>query len=289
MAYGFLSRHASALRRATIAICGTGAATFCWLDWRLDHPPDFQVIDVAARARAIAAAASPQESSLTDVYYFAPGGSAHLHVFGKGFVCHLHLHEHTEEATITVWGSPRVTQLFGAGGTVETKAARYPEGTLIVSPPDCAHEWVNLSESEGHASLVFTLGAPFPGNLFVHPDDARILGSSPPQVFDAKGDLERFAQGPDRVSETRAPITLGAAAEVLVKDEYVVAPKERTVTFVYAVAGNGRLQGLAGTPPAIALSPEILVIAHSSPALKVVADPAAPLALFVIRIPKKDS
>ena len=75
---------------------------------------------------------------------------------------------------------------------------------------------------------------------------------------------------------------------MLVKDSFVVAAKGGRVTFVYAVAGKGTLSG--PPPPAphsIALSPEILVVARTSPALKIVADPDQPLALFVVRIVEK--
>ena len=283
MTPGLLSRHARALRRTAIVVGAVIAAVLIWLDWRRAHPPDFEVFDVAARARKVSAA-SPEAESLADPYYFSPAGQVHLHVFGRGSTCHLHLHEHTEEATIPVWGSPRVTQRFGADGAIAAKVAQYPEGTLIVSHPDCAHEWVNLSKTEGHASLVFTLGAPFPGNLFVRPDDPRILQGAPPSVLDANADLEAFARGPERVRETPVPVASATIAEVLVKDEYVVPAREETVTFVYTAGGKGHL---AGPPRPIALAPAILVVANTSPSLTLVADPGAPLAAFVFRIPRK--
>jgi hypothetical protein len=291
MALGFLSRGATTLRRAAIGVGASVAAVLCFLVWRRAHPPPFQVIDVAARAHELAAA-SPDADTLGDVYYFAPGGQVHLHIFGKGSTCHLHLHEQTEEATIPVWGSPRVTQLFAAPGTsrasssgIVTKVQRYPEGTLIVSPPYCAHEWVNESKTEGHASLVFTLGGAFPGNLFVAPDDPRILQSSAPSAFDANADLAAFEAGSDVFRETPVSIALGSISEVLVRGEYAIAPKEATVTFVYTTTGAGHLDG---APRPIALSPSILVVANRSPALKLVADPGKMLATFVVRIPKKD-
>jgi hypothetical protein len=288
MARGFLARHARTLRRGTIGVGAIAAAILVWLDWRRAHPPPFRVIDVAARAHELAAE-SPDADTLGEVYYFAPGGQVHLHVFGKGSTCHLHLHERTDEATIPVWGSPRVTQRFGttagAGRAIAAKTQTYPEGTLIVSPPSCAHQWTNESKTEGHASLVFTLGGPFPGNLFVAPDDPRILTSAAPSALDAKADLETFAAGTEPARETAAPITRGAISELLVRTAYVIAAAERTVTVVYTVAGEGHLEG---PPQAIPLSPAILVIADESPPLRLVADAGKMLAAFVVRIPKKE-
>jgi hypothetical protein len=76
------------------------------LEWRLLHPPGYHVFDVQGRAHEIARA-SPAEKSLTDTYYMGPGGSAHLHILGRAIICGLHLHEHTEEATVPVMGEPR--------------------------------------------------------------------------------------------------------------------------------------------------------------------------------------
>jgi hypothetical protein len=180
-------------------------------------------------------------------------------------------------------GSPLVTQRFGERGAAQVKTARYAEGTMVVSPRDCAHEWVNASQTEGHASLVFTLGEAFPGNLFVAPTDPRILAAGAPHVVDLPEDLERFARGSDRLRQVIVPVTLGEISEVLLKDSFVVAPRAQTVTFVYAVAGKGHVEGAER----IALGPKILVVARSSPELKIVADRDGPLALYIVRMPKK--
>jgi hypothetical protein len=274
---------ATALRRGAIVACAAGACVFFWLDWRRRHPPDFEVIDVGGRARALSAA-SPEADTLGEVYFWSPDGQVHLHVFGKGSTCHLHLHEHTEEATIPVWTAPRVTQRFGADGAIAEKAGRYEEGTLIVSFPNCAHQWENVSATDGHASLVFTLGGPFPGNLFVAPDDARILGAAPPFVLDSRSDLAAFATGPWRMRETRVPVTMASVAEVLLKSSYVIAAQDGVATFIYATAGKGRIEG---GPKPVALSPTVLVIERKPVGLTLVADGAEPLAAFVARIPEK--
>jgi hypothetical protein len=268
--------------RALIVVCALGAASFAWLDWRRAHPPDVEVFHLRERALRLAAQ-SPESNSLVDWYVGGPGGSAHLHVFGKGTTCHLHLHDHTEEASIPVLGRPIVAQRFAVDGTLTMKRAQYDEGTMIVSPRYCAHEWVNASQTENHASLVLTLGDRFPGNTFIGPDDPRIAKGTAPSVFDAHADLASFVAGPDRVRVIDVPVTLGAIEEVLVKDAYVVEPKAGVVTLVYAVAGEGSVEGAGDR---IALTPETLVLVRSSPRMNVVASPTAPLALFVVRLSK---
>ena len=271
-------------RRFAIAALFAVAAVLCWRDWRKRHPaprPDFEVFDVAARARKISSE-SPQAISLTDVYDYAPSGSAHLHIFGKGVVCQLHIHESSEEATIPVMGSPKVTQRFGVDGKIEEKSAIYPEGTMIVSPPNCAHEWANISQTEGHASLVFTLGTGFSGNLFVAPTDPRILTGKAPTIVDPKSDLAAFEAGSERLRAVTMPITSAHVEEVLLKDSFEVKPLDRTAVFLYAVAGEGHVEA----PQRIGFPPETLVVARTPRALKVVADGGAAIAFYLVEIPR---
>jgi hypothetical protein len=272
-------------RRFAIAVLFAVAAVLSWRDWRKRHPPprpDLEVFDVAARARQISTE-SPEAISLTDVYDYGEGGSAHLHIFGKGVTCQLHIHESSEEATIPVMGAPRVTQRFGVDGAIREKSATYAEGTMIVSPPNCAHEWANTSQTGGHASLVFTLGTGFSGNLFVAPSDARILTAKAPTIVDPQKDLEAFQAGSDRVREVKAPVTSARIEEVLSKDSFDVAAIDETVVFLYAIAGQAHVEA----PERIAFPPETLVVVRTPRALKVVADGGAAIAFYLVEIPKR--
>ncbi len=242
-----------------------------------------EVFDVGARARRISAEA-PENPSQTDFYYKGEGGSAHLHIFGKSVVCQLHIHEYTHEATIPVMGSPIVKQRFAVRGDIESKRARYPEGTLIVSPPNCAHEWTNPSATEGHASLVFTLGASFPGNLFVAANDERILKARPPTIVDAREERARLIDGSDRQRRIDVPVEAGAVSALFLKDSMDITTDPDTVTFVYTVAGSGRLEASPGPIP---LAPTILVVVRRGPPLRVDANPSDPLALYVVRVPRE--
>jgi hypothetical protein len=270
------------IRRALIGILAL-ACLVLWgkpqLIWYFVPTRDVEVFDVGARAKQLAHE-SPRGESLTDWYYRGPHGSAHLHVIGKGLTCELHLHERTVEATVPVMGSALVTQRYAVQAVLEEATAHYAEGTLIVSPPYCAHSWTNPSATSAHGSLVVTLGDAFPGNTFVGPDDPRILRGAEPLVFDPLGELERFTESGELQRTRDFPVAKGSLSAVFLKDSLSLEPSVQGPTLVYTIAGEGRVDGHSDRIP---LSPTVLVVLHLEHAVRIVASPQKPLAALIAR------
>jgi hypothetical protein len=272
-----------ALFIAVAAVCGAAAgATVTWVVQRHSPPPplpEVEVFDVRARALQVAHGA-PNDVSLTDWYYDGETGSAHLHILGKYITCDLHLHEHTTEATVPVIGQPLVTQLFGSGEEISRKRGRYPEGTLIVSAPRCAHEWANTSKLEDQSNLVFTLGARFPGNLFVNRKDPRILHGASPTVVDVDDELGKFRESTDRVRTIDLPMKEGAVSVRLVKDDTIVETEGHQATLVYTTRGFGKIEGLREP---VRLAPSVLAVLHVQRPVVLRADEGNPVAVYVVQ------
>jgi hypothetical protein len=249
------------------------------------HAPvhDIDVFDVGARARTMAAEYAPGQPH-KDMYYEGTGGTAHLHLILPGQTIPLHIHEHSEEATVPVMGRPVVTQRFASGSGIETKKGRYDEGTIVVSPHDCAHEWANPLADQFHASLVFTLGDAFRRNLFVKPDDPRIATSSPAVVLDPTTQFDEFVASDQRLRRVDLPIAQGSLAAIFAKDSFPVEPGATDVALVYVARGVGRIEG-PSTP--IALTPSVLVVLRHAAGARVVADAGAAVVFYLVRIPLK--
>jgi hypothetical protein len=193
--------------------------------------------------------------------------------------CQLHLHEHTEEATVPVMGEPIVAQRFGD----RTKRGQYPEGTLIVSPPYCAHEWRNPLPDADHASLVFTLGAVFPGNTWVRETDPRIARGGVPTVFDPFSELARFVASSDRSREIVLPVAPGSISALFLKDSTMVARGPEAALLLYTLAGSGTVHGLAER---VSIVPGMLIVVNARDvAMTIAADVDHPLAAYVVRMP----
>jgi uncharacterized RmlC-like cupin family protein len=242
------------LPRALLAVALVGIAVLLLpgaLVDRLTHR-ELEVVDVGARARAIAAR-SPDAASLTDWYYRGARASAHLHVIGPGQTVRLHLHERATEAALPVIGAANVTQR--AGGASST--SRREEGALVVSPPGCAHEWANASSDASQANLVFSIGEPFAGNVFVAPDDGRIAAAAAPG---ARGDAVR-------VVETTGEASLDTAGD----------------TLVYVTSGQGSASREGRT---LAIGERSLVVCRARGGRLVLrARPGGPLSVVVVTPP----
>jgi hypothetical protein len=272
-----------ALFTVVFAVCGSAfGTTVTWVVLRHlppPPPPEVEVFDVRARALQIAHD-SPNDASLTDWYYDGQTGSAHLHILGKSITCDLHLHEQTVEATVPVTGQPVVTQLFGSGEAISRKQGQYAEGTLIVSAPLCAHEWVNTSKMEDQSNLVFTLGTRFPGNLFVNASDPRILQSPVPTVVDIDAELRQFRDSADRARTIDVPVKEGTLSVRLFKDTTTLATEGHRATLVYAARGSGKIEGLREP---VRLAPSVLAVLHVQRPVVVRADEGNPLAIYVVQ------
>lgn len=276
-------RISTILLRVLIAVLAALAGVIALMPERvraLIPKPEVEVFHVAARARAIADE-SPGGRSLTDTYYVGRTASAHLHLIGKDSGCELHLHEHTEEASIPVTGRPLVTEVFARAGSRVTRTAGYDTGTLIVSRPNGAHAWRNPSHREYQATLVLTLGGEFPGNDFVRPTDARILKAEEPLILDPKTD-ERIS-GRDRGNRELVVPAAHAALTVLALSEPRSVEPGGEATLLYVVEGAGLFD--AGKRSFL-LRPTTLVVSRLTHTARIVPDAETRLVGYLVRTPR---
>ena len=111
----------------------------------------------------------------------------------------LHIHRIAHEITIIVSGSAKTAHIFGRDGRFASSEENQSPGSLIYSPPMSGHEWFNLSNTSMLGNLVFGLPV-FRGNLYVEPDDPRLLEGDEPFSFDAVEELAAFLKGEEEAS-----------------------------------------------------------------------------------------
>jgi len=114
--------------------------------------------------------------------YRSPEATVHMHVIGVGQMCPLHIHRTTREATIVVRGNPEVVHVHGEDDTLVRSERRVPPGQLVYSPPFTGHQWTNVDDAP-QGNLVIA-SPKFDGNLYLHPDDPRMLPGPPATLVD---------------------------------------------------------------------------------------------------------
>ena len=167
--------------------------------------------------------------------YRSPNATVHMHVIGVGQMCPLHIHRTTREATVIVQGTPAVQHVYGAGSdTLIHEERRVPEGQLVASLPYCGHRWENVEDTV-QANLV--IASPrFDGNLYVDPDDARMVPGPPPLVLDPA------ARRAERGVGVHAIEGFGGGLSLLAVDGQATVPGGQD-TVLYVVSGKGTLDG----------------------------------------------
>ncbi len=180
--------------------------------------------------------------------YRSPHATVHMHIIGVGQMCPLHIHRSTHEATVIVAGMPQVDQVWGDNGGLVSHQKRASPGDLVVSKPYCGHAWSNL-EPTLQANLV--IASPrFDGNLYLYPDDQRMLPGPPPLWVHA---AERLADQPGSTRMESVDALDGQLSLALVYDELPVHDKPGHDTILVVAEGTGTL---ADQP----LSPGIAIV-----------------------------
>ena len=202
--------------------------------------PEITLVAVGERLAEIEQQ-NPTRSDISETYFGDPAASMHMHVMGFGQTCPLHLHRITEEATIIVGGVAEVTQTWGASGALTTRQGRYTAGSLVRSAAFCGHEFRNPSSEHMLGNLVIA-APPFDGNLYVRPEDPRMLRGAEPFNLDLAAAHARFASGAGPSERVVLPILQGRLSTLLLRGEVALASDDAHPALVYVAAGAGNLR-----------------------------------------------
>jgi uncharacterized RmlC-like cupin family protein len=184
----------------------------------------------------------PKATDISETFLAVPGATVHMHILGFGQTVPLHVHREAEEVTLLVNGEASILQIWGRNGERVEESGVYGPGTLIQSPPMCAHEWFNPSQDKMLGNLVFALPS-FLGNLYLKPEDPRPLEGGEPFRYSVEDDLRAFAAGEETQRVVVLPIMRGAMSVLLLKESYVVEPNPAGPFIGYVLSGRARLQG----------------------------------------------
>jgi hypothetical protein len=184
----------------------------------------------------------PDQTDLSRIYLSTPGGSAHLHVMGREQTTPLHVHRAADEATLIVSGRARVLQIWGRDGKLQRRVETHGPGWLIHSPPLTGHEWVNPDPREAVANLVFSV-PPFQGNLYVRPDDPRLLQGGEPARLQPTAELAAFAASGEGQRLVPLPLPRHTLSLLLLADRYSLAPAPPRPVLGYVLAGRIAVAG----------------------------------------------
>jgi uncharacterized RmlC-like cupin family protein len=169
--------------------------------------------------------------------YRSPHATVHLHLIGVGQMCPLHIHRTTHEATVIVRGMPEVVHVHGATGSLKEETRRVPAGTLVYSPPFTGHQWTNV-EPVPQGNLVIA-SPKFDGNLYLHPNDPRMLPGPAPTLLDPAVALAEAT-----TSELQPTGLLdGQLSLALVRDSLPLHTDASRDTVLYVALGEGDLDG----------------------------------------------
>lgn len=204
-----------------------------------DKPLRVQIHDVLGDVTKITRSLS-DKTDVSHPYFASSGGTIHLHVLGYTQRTPLHIHRRSDEATVILTGAPNIRQVYGQNGRLVTKNGRVEPTRLVLSPRLCAHEWVNPSDREMQANLVFA-SPPFDGNLYVSDDDPRILEAGEPAVVDLEVGKGGSAPAPalGRLDLLNSP---GGAVSLLdVDGRAVQLPALSEPSALYVLRGSGQI------------------------------------------------
>jgi uncharacterized RmlC-like cupin family protein len=237
--------------------------------------PEVEVFDLRARFEAI----SREHSGAADfsqTYFLSDSATVHMHVMGLGQICPLHLHRKTHEATVIVAGQAEVHHRWGERGSLTEHRGTYSPGELIASSPLTGHAWFNRSEAQMLGNLVFA-SPPFDGNLYVEPQNPRMLAGSAPFTFTPTQALRDFSQDQSAVREERLAVLQGRMSSVLVKGDYALVATRQAPVILYVAEGTGTLEARKSNP---VLPGQLWVLRRG-----VHLQAATPLALYLFRPP----
>jgi len=241
-----------------------------------EEEPDVEVFDVKARFEAISRERS-EAADFSQTYFVSSTATVHMHVMGRGQACPLHIHRKTHEATVIVSGQAAVQQRWGERGAFAERQGTHVPGELIASPPLTGHAWFNRDEERMLGNLVFAT-PPFDGNLYVTPENPRMLQGSAPFVFQPTEALKAFTAGTEPAHEEPLPALQGRMTSVLLKGTYALEATHQAPALLYVAEGTGTLEAQKSNP----LQPGQLWVLRRAVQLRA----QSPLALYLFRPPQ---
>ncbi len=240
-----------------------------------EEEPDVEVFDVQARFEAISRERS-EAADFSQTYFVSPTATVHMHVMGRGQACPLHIHRKTHEATVIVAGQAEVQQRWGERGTLTERQGTHAPGELIASPPLTGHAWFNRDEERMLGNLVFAT-PPFDGNLYVTPENPRMLQGTAPFVFQPAEALQAFTAGTEPLREEPLPALQGRMTSLMLKGTHVLEATRQAPVVLYVATGTGTLAARKSNP----LQPGQLWVLRRPVQLRA----QAPLAMYLFRPP----
>ncbi len=240
-----------------------------------EEEPDVEVFDVKARFEAISRERS-EVADFSQTYFVSDTATVHMHVMGRGQACPLHIHRKTHEATVIVAGQAEVHQRWGEGGTFTERQGPHVPGELIASPPLTGHAWFNRDEERMLGNLVFAT-PPFDGNLYVTPENPRMLQGTAPFVFQPAEALQAFTAGTEPLREEPLPALQGRMTSLLLKGTHALEATRQAPVVLYVATGTGTLEARKSNP----LQPGQLWVLRRPVQLRA----QAPLAMYLFRPP----
>jgi hypothetical protein len=240
-----------------------------------EEEPDVEVFDVKARFEAISRERS-EVADFSQTYFVSDTATVHMHVMGRGQSCPLHIHRKTHEATVIVAGQAEVHQRWGEGGTFTERQGPHVPGELIASPPLTGHAWFNRDEERMLGNLVFAT-PPFDGNLYVTPENPRMLQGTAPFVFQPAEALQAFTAGTEPLREEPLPALQGRMTSLLLKGTHALEATRQAPVVLYVATGTGTLEARKSNP----LQPGQLWVLRRPVQLRA----QAPLAMYLFRPP----
>lgn len=235
------------------------------------------VVDLAQRVADVGRDHA-DKSDVSQLLYLSAAASVHLHVLGYEQTAPLHIHRATEEATVIVTGTPRLTLVFARDGKRETRNVAAGPGKTIFSPPFTGHEWFNPDPKGMQANLMFA-SPPFDGNFYLKPADRRLLKGTEPLIWDPDDSLRAFLASGQASAIEKRPMRGDKLVEVLVRDELSIPAHPVSPTLFYVLRGEGALL-LDKEYPA---RERLLVEVPAGLPIKVRAKPGAPLVMLAFR------
>lgn len=189
------------------------------------------------------AAQFPDATDRSETFYTTEIASAHMHLIGVDQMCPLHIHRSTHEATLIVTGSADVRHVYAVDGERVETHTEHGVGSLIASPPFSGHEWDN--KTGAHQGNLVIAYPGFDGNLYVRPDDPRLMQGGPPFDYHPLQDAEDFEASGDAFDRLDLPVLEGTMSRIFVRDSYEIPASTSAHGLVYGVSGEGRL-GIPG-------------------------------------------
>ncbi|MBN9686881.1 hypothetical protein JYJ93_30980 [Corallococcus sp. NCSPR001] len=201
-------------------------------------PPDVEVVDVRERMAALEKA-HPDASDVSETYFSSDTSSVHQHLMGRGQTCPLHIHRAPYEATVIISGEAHVWQVWGESGQRRERRGVHGPGALVASAPFTGHEWRNPAEERTLGNLVFTVPG-FDGNLYVPPEDARLLRGTAPFAEEPREALTALRKRGVKQEETPLPVLQGRMSRVLLDGgEWAVKATPGAPVVAYVAVGRG--------------------------------------------------